>query len=245
MQLSPSVYLVGSGGLGFNLTSKFDCHVYLIDGGNELALIDTGSGMDSELILMNIEKHGFSIQDIKHILITHAHGDHCGGATFFEERSGAKVYASEFAGELIKKADQAGMAVTLAKAAGIYPPEYEVTPCQVDQYLEEGDTVKIGNLNLKVYETPGHSDGHLSFYGKINGKDCLFAGDLIFHGGKIALQNIPDCSIQKYAQSMNKFRSHMIDALLPGHLTISLSEGQHPINQANEWFDKLLVPPSI
>ena len=46
MQLTEFVHLVGSGQSGFSLTDPLDCHVYLLDGGSELALIDTGVGRD-------------------------------------------------------------------------------------------------------------------------------------------------------------------------------------------------------
>lgn len=45
MRLTPEVYLVGGGNFGFNLSDAFDSHVYIVDGGSELAMIDTGTGM--------------------------------------------------------------------------------------------------------------------------------------------------------------------------------------------------------
>ena len=44
MRLTPDVCLVGGGMFGFGLTSPGDCHVYLLDGGDELVLIDAGIG---------------------------------------------------------------------------------------------------------------------------------------------------------------------------------------------------------
>ena len=49
MQLTERVYLVGSGASGFSLTHHSDCHIYLIDGGSESALIDAGTGLGTEL----------------------------------------------------------------------------------------------------------------------------------------------------------------------------------------------------
>jgi glyoxylase-like metal-dependent hydrolase (beta-lactamase superfamily II) len=57
MQLTEHVYLVGNGVLGFDMTDAFDCHVYLIDGGSELALIDTGAGIGHAAILANVKAH--------------------------------------------------------------------------------------------------------------------------------------------------------------------------------------------
>ena len=55
MRLTERVHLVGSGRTGFNISDPYDCHVYLVDGGSELARIGT-------------------------ILLTHAHADHAGWA---------------------------------------------------------------------------------------------------------------------------------------------------------------------
>ena len=45
MRLTRSVYLVGGGTLAFGLSDDYDCHVYVIDGGEEMALVDAGAGI--------------------------------------------------------------------------------------------------------------------------------------------------------------------------------------------------------
>ena len=47
MQLANRIHLVGSGSFGFDLSDPYDCHVYLVDGGSELALVDVGAGIGS------------------------------------------------------------------------------------------------------------------------------------------------------------------------------------------------------
>ncbi len=63
MKIIGNVYLVGSGRIG--LSHSFDCNVYLIDGENELALIDAGVGIESEKIFANIKEDGFEVLSIK------------------------------------------------------------------------------------------------------------------------------------------------------------------------------------
>ena len=48
MKITERVHVVGSGRVGFNLTHPIDCHVYLLNGGDEYALIDAGSGVEPE-----------------------------------------------------------------------------------------------------------------------------------------------------------------------------------------------------
>ena len=85
MRLSERVHLVGSGALGFDLSEAHDCHIYLVDGGNELALVDVGSGLGAERFLANVGRQGFDPARIKHVLLTHGHGDHGGGAARIRE----------------------------------------------------------------------------------------------------------------------------------------------------------------
>ena len=73
----------------------------------------------------------------------------------------------------------------------------------------------------------------------------LFAGDVVFYGGTIFLQNIYDCRLDAQIDSLRKLRGLKIDTLLPGHQTFSLTNGQSHIEKANEWLDKLLIPPQM
>ena len=84
MQLTERVYLVGSGSVGFSITHSSDCHIYLIDGGDELALIDAGTGLGKDEILELIEAHGFSLDDVRYLFLTHYHADHAGGAAGYQ-----------------------------------------------------------------------------------------------------------------------------------------------------------------
>jgi glyoxylase-like metal-dependent hydrolase (beta-lactamase superfamily II) len=49
-----------------------------------------------------------------------------------------------------------------------------------DNYLEEGDVLTLGNLELKVLHTPGHSPGGISIY--IESENVVFSGDTLFQG---------------------------------------------------------------
>ncbi len=111
--------------------------------------------------------------------------------------------------------------------------------------LTEGTTIPVGKLTVTAYETPGHCDGQLSFM--ITGADrrYLLGADLVFWGGRILLQNIHDCRIDAYANSVLKAEKLDFDALLPGHLQISLGNGKAHINAAAASFRQLGVPPNI
>lgn len=243
MQLADRVHLVGSGAFGFDVTDRYDCHVYLLDGGSELALVDVGAGMGAEAILENVRRAGFDPGDVRRILLTHAHGDHAGGAARMRALlPNAEVCVSHEVAGLVRTGDEEGTSIALAKRAGVYPVDYRLEPCPVGRELADGDGIVVGDLTLECIDTPGHSSGHVSFLLERDGRRCLFGGDVVFHGGTVLLQSIPDCSLTELTSSLRKLRGLEIDALFPGHLAFSLADGQRHIEKANRALDSLLVP---
>jgi len=246
MQLTDHIYLVASGDAGFSLTHPLDCHIYLVDGGEEIALIDAGVGLDTEGVLSGIRATGLDVGRVRWLLLTHVHADHAGGAAALRAAlPGLQVAVAAEAAPWLRSADEEAISLHFARQAGFYPSDYRLHACPVDRELHEGDEVTVGSLTLCAIETPGHCAGHLCFLMKAHGRQVLFAGDHIFHGGRISIQNIPDCNLQAYAQSMDKLVDLEVDALLPGHLAISLNRGQRHIASAHRAFQGLAVPPSI
>ena len=108
-ELAEGVFLVGCGGWGGQAEhfSRFgDCNVYLIDGGGELALVDTGDGPTNEAILENVAAAGFEPARITAILLTHAHSDHAAAAGWMREQTGARIFAGPLAARALAEADR-------------------------------------------------------------------------------------------------------------------------------------------
>src|SRR5205814_2363245 len=189
MQLAERIYLVGSGSFGFDLTDAYDCHVYLVDGGAELALVDVGAGMGAAQIVANVERCGFDPARVTKLLCTHAHGDHAGGAARMRELlPNASLSLSKEGAVVIRAGDERAASLDVAKVAGIYPADYRLEPCAVDEELGEGDRVALGDLVLECVDTPGHSNGHLSFLLEHGGRRSLFGG------------NVDACATQAFVQ---------------------------------------------
>jgi hydroxyacylglutathione hydrolase len=246
MELTPHIHLVGSGGMGFDLTDSHDCHVYLLDGGTEAALIDAGAGYSADEIIDQARASGIEADRIRLLLLTHGHADHAGGAHALCERlPHLKVVASREVAQWLRDGDETRISLDMGKKAGFYPQDYRLEPCAVAREVHEADRITVGDVCLEVIETPGHSHGHISFKSTVDGQVILFAGDLVFYGGQISLQNIWDCEIPSYAESMSKLDGAGIDVLLPGHLAVTLRTGQRHIDAANTLFERVYVPKAI
>jgi hydroxyacylglutathione hydrolase len=248
VKLTPDVALIGSGAFGFDISSPSDAHTYLLDGGDELALFDAGCGGcigDTELILRNAMDDGFDLDRVSRLFLTHYHFDHMGGAAEMHERLGVTVHASPLTAEALSTGDESAISLQGAKAAGYVPEEYHLAPCPAEPSLIEGATFTVGRLTVTVYETPGHAAGHVSFLVEGGGRPLLIQGDVVFAGGTIFLQNVPDCNLRDYADSVRKLDGLAFDAFLPGHLSISLSDGKRHVSAAASQFAKLMVPRNV
>ena len=245
MRLTDHVCLVGSGSNGMHLTDAYDCNVYLIDGGDELAVVDTGSGMGVEQILGVVEQHGYRKEQIASIILTHAHADHAGGARKMAELTGAKVIAPAVAADYIEWGDEAAIQLAAAKRAGIYPEDYRFTACPISTVVKEGDQIRVGRHVLDVIESPGHCAGHACYCMRADGRVYLFAGDAVFYGGRILVQYIDDCNVKQYGDSLMKLKDLQVDVLLPGHELVVLKNGQRHIDLAVQTLATLGMPRSL
>jgi glyoxylase-like metal-dependent hydrolase (beta-lactamase superfamily II) len=248
MRLTEDVYLVGGGSaFGFGLSGELDSHVYVIDGGSELALVDCGmaDGASLDEILTNIRADGLDPDRIGRLFVTHYHMDHAGGAARFRDALGLQVGASADAAPAIRAGDAEATGLSIAQRAGFYSTAYHFQACEVDTELRDGDTLTLGEVQLLAVETPGHCDGHMCYLLNGRRRRYLFGGDCVFFGGQILLQNIPDCNIQAYARSVLKLRELDFESYLPGHLAISLRDGKRHIETAAQAFDRLFLPKNL
>lgn len=242
MKVTERIHVVGSGRAGFNLTDALDCHVYLLNGGDEYALIDAGAGMAPEQIVRRIEEDGLDPGRIRYLLLTHAHADHSGGAAWFRDRLGVTVVGSPETAEWVGRGDERAISLDVARRAGAYPAEYRFQACPVETTIEDGGTLQVGDVELTAVATPGHSKGKLSFVFREDGQVSAFTGDAIFPGGKILLQDIWDCSVQESCRSIERLHALDLDGLYPGHVSFAVQRGREHVEAAMAKV-RQLVPP--
>lgn len=245
MRIAERIYLVGGGRSGFGLTDDYDCHVYLLDGGDEYALIDAGAGRDVPAVIANITADGLDPSRVRHLLLTHGHADHAAGAAGLRERLGVRVLASPEVARYAREGDERAISLDAARTAGVYPPEFRFPRCPVDQALADGAAVQVGDLTVEALATPGHASGHLSYVLRRGGDVAVFTGDALFAGGKILLQNIWDCSIQESIRSVERLDALSVDGLYPGHGVFFVRHGRREVENAMQAIRHLLPPPQF
>lgn len=245
MQLTDRIHLVASGAYGFELTHPSDCHVYLIDGGAEAALIDAGAGLDVAGLTARIGASGVAPERVSRVFVTHAHADHAGGAGPLHETLGLEVCASPEVASILRAGDEVRASVDVGKAQGSYDPSYHYASTVVGRELRDGDRLPVGDLAVEVIETPGHATGHLSFLVHGAGRTDLFTGDTLLFGGEIILQDTWDCDLRTHLDSLRRLGEHRFDGLFPGHLTFSLARGRRHLDRALAAMDRGGIPPLL
>jgi glyoxylase-like metal-dependent hydrolase (beta-lactamase superfamily II) len=242
MRITQEVYAVGGGRAGLGISNEYDCNVFLIDGGNELVLIDAGCGYDVDPIVNNIRSVGFEPTRVGRLLLTHAHADHCGASAALRQRLGVEVALSGREAELLERGDEVATSLDRARAEGIYPADYRLAPCTVDRRLSHGDEIACGRLVLRAIEVGGHSPGSICYLLTGGERSCLFSGDTVFPFGAISLLNCEGSSLEGYRRDIRRLANLGIEALLPGHGGFCLSGGQRHVDEAIDAF-KSIWPP--
>jgi len=248
MRITDEVYLVGSGIRGLGLTDRYDCNVYLIDGGNdELALVDAGAGVTGvEYILANIEAHGYRRDMVTTLLLTHSHVDHAGGVAEMQSKlSSLKVYCHQKEMAVLNSRGERYLGYPDFVRAGLFPPNVEAPPFEPDIELTDFDEIESGTARITSLHLPGHTPGSVCFL--FRGRDgmYLFSGDSVMLGGRTYLINSAGSSLRYYRSSLKKLSGLGVDSLLPGHGGFCVNYGQEHIDKAIKAFSRLELPPNF
>jgi hydroxyacylglutathione hydrolase len=180
---------------------------------HEAMVIDPGDQVDEILDMLRQQKLA-----LKYIVVTHAHIDHVGGAMKLKAATGAPI--------LMNQNDQALLKMLDMQAAwiGMRPPG----AVQVDESVDDGQSIKIGNLSSNVIHTPGHTEGSICLFFAEEKK--LIAGDTLF-AGSIGRTDLPGGSFEKIKRSLHNRVLALPDdvEVVPGHgpLTTIGEEREH------------------
>ena len=242
MRLTEDVCLVGSWQKG--LSNDYDCEVYALEAGEEVVLIDAGCGRETERILANLKRDRVDPARVGTVLLTHEHSDHAAGAAVFRERFGARVMCHAAARPLVERGTDHELGLDVARPNGVLPQDFQYRHSPVDRALEDGETVEVGALKVRVIFTPGHSPGSACYLVDTAAGRALFSGDVVFWGGLISLLNYWGCDLNAYRESLKKLAGLKVDLLLPGHHQFTLRDGQRHLDRAIDLSQRLYLPPS-
>ena len=182
-----------------------NCYILEDDQTNLAAVIDPGD--EPELIQEALEKEGV---EVRYLLLTHGHYDHTTAVPALH-----RVYPQ--ADIYIHQADANGAGSTLFPLAG------EVDDLKL---YDEGDVIRLGDHEIQVLHTPGHSPGSVT----LKVEDVLFTGDTLF-AGSCGRTDLRGGSYEQIMQSLKRLGELKGDFhVCPGHEATSTLERERRSN---------------
>ncbi len=198
-----------------------NCYLLVDEESGEAAIVDPA--WYGEVIKNVLDKENINL---KYVLLTHGHFDHIFGVYGLQTERGAKV--------VINKKDAEHLIDPKKSLAEGNFPERQY-PVSADLFIKDGDIIKLGNEEIKVMSTPGHTEGSVCY---ILEKDrVIISGDTLFcmTAGRT---DLPGGSDEKMIESLKRLIALEGDyAVLPGHNRETTLESERKRN----WYIRRMV----
>jgi metallo-beta-lactamase class B len=206
-----------------------------------IVLFDTIYPYNSdELIVGGMQRLGLDPRNIKYVLVSHAHGDHIGGAEMLQTRFGARVVMGGPDWDLVAK----------------YPNRYKTMAPKRDMVATDGMNISLGGTAVTVWLTPGHTPGTLSYTFTVLDRgrpvNVVYSGGTAFN----FVNNAPDPGIRNF-QTYIESQQHIAEKAAASRATVVLSnhsefdnavnrnrmlagrgDGPHPYELGTDWVQR-------
>lgn len=224
MQITPDVYLINGYPYGHHQNG------YLLKTPEALVVIDSGDLDDDsfDTVVAACRRWGFAVEQVTHLLVTHAHFDHSSHAARLRHL-GAKIVASADTAEAMAAGDDRCIGYAVSR---------DFEPCATDIIAEDGKTLELGGVMIRPIEAPGHTRGLMVFDVALHGERLWFCGDLLKGGTECASVELgwpgsPDLDRPLYLETLRRL-VHLppCDLLLPGHGPAGIGIGKRLVDMA-------------
>lgn len=186
--------------------------VYLIDTSEGLVLLDCAYEENLYLLIDSIRALGFDPHQIKHLLISHGHFDHCGAAAQIQHMSGCEIWVSE------------KDAYFFTERRDLIAFEDRVLDFRIDHYFDYSKPIVFGNTTIQPVLCTGHTPGTTTFFIDVThrgqplvaamhgglGTNTLSKEELIANGWPLSFQ-------QTYLEMLQAMKERRVDVLIPSH----------------------------
>ena len=215
-RIAGNLYYVGSRGLASYLIATPEGHI----------LINSNLEANVPMIRSSIESLGFKFSDVKVLLISHAHYDHCAGSDMIKRLTGAKY--------MVMKED-----VDVVESGGKNDfqygndPTFLYPPTKVDRVLHDGDRVKLGGTTLTAHLTPGHTKGCTTWTMTVNDRsklrDVVIVGSPNVNPGyKLVGNTVYPRMAEDFEKTFRVLKSLPVDYFLGAHGSYFGLEEKYP-----------------
>ena len=215
-RIAGNLYYVGSRGLASYLIATPEGHI----------LINSDLEANVPMIRSSVESLGFKFNDIKILLISHAHYDHCAGSDMIKRLTGAKYMVMEGDVDVVESGGKTDFQYG-KDPAFLYPP------AKVDRVLHDGDQVKLGDATLTARLTPGHTKGCATWTMIVDDglklRDVVIVGSPNVNPGyKLVGNTVYPGITEDFEKTFRVLKSLPIDCFLGAHGSYFDLEAKYP-----------------
>ena len=203
--VADDLYYVGTAELGSFLFTSTAGHI----------LLDVPMEENVDRVQSSIESLGFSLRDVRLLVISHAHFDHVGGLAEMKRRTGAEVVVLPASVELLESGGLTDFFLS--------PEDAAFPPVNVDRTLPPGGSVRLGPWELTAHWTPGHTRGCTSWGAEVRvagvpRKALVVCSLTVLPGYQLVGESpsYPDIG-QDFCRSASHLASLSIDVFLANH----------------------------
>lgn len=210
--------------------------VYGIHTDQGLILIDCGEAITGPAMVRETLKKFNINSPITHVILTHGHHDHCGGAKELQEL-GAKIIVGAGDANYCKQGGPKGTPNDIEQSFPAFIPDVEISSDQ---------EMTINGIIFEFIMIPGHTNGGMAIRVKVDDKFILFTGDTLEADGTFLNKFLfgweGDPTFNKVAivNSIMKLTKYKVDIVLSGHGKICLRNGTELIHQAAKEVNSIL-----
>ena len=190
-------------------------------GGGAFVLVESGPGSTVDNVLAGIRDAGFEPEGLEHLLVTHIHLDHAGGAGELARSSGALVHVHHRGAPHL--ADPSKLMISAARIYGERMDELwgEMVPVPADRLRShfDGDVLELGSHRIEILDTPGHASHHAAY---LLNDATIFCGDAA--GVRFPPEELirpalppPEIDLEVWDGTIAKLRSCVPERLLLTH----------------------------
>jgi len=170
-QVAPDVTMIDTG-----MADERALNAVYVFGGAEPCLVEAAPEADGAAVVAGLDALGIGPNDLAHIVVTHIHMDHAGGAgALLQKFPGATVWVHERGAPHLE--DPARLVASTARTYGpsrmrdLFGGMQACEPARV-KAVTDGDLIDLGDHRLRVLHTPGHASHHIALYDDAGGAVC-------------------------------------------------------------------------
>jgi glyoxylase-like metal-dependent hydrolase (beta-lactamase superfamily II) len=195
---------------------------YMLEHSSGVILVESGPGSTLESLEAALKGHGYGLDDITHVFLTHIHLDHAGAAGSLAAHGAQIMVHPNGASHLLNPVK------LLGSAARIYGDrmdslwgEFLAVPPDKLTVIQDGEEVQVGSLCLRAVNTPGHAEHHYCY----QFEDLCFSGDV----GAVRIPGYPylrvpmpppEFQLEKWRESLSLLKKMDFKRVAPTHFGI-------------------------